>query len=46
MVVVAEPLLEFGPGELACRIDHGTLAVHPLRLDLNALLAIVPLRVV
>jgi predicted acylesterase/phospholipase RssA len=32
-VVVAEPLLEFGGGELARRFDHGVLAVSPPGLD-------------
>src|SRR3954451_2887192 len=32
-VMVAQPALKLGGGELAVRLDHGPLAVHPLGLD-------------
>jgi hypothetical protein len=33
LVVLAEPLLELGAGELARRLDHRSLAVDPFGLD-------------
>src|SRR5690242_5807235 len=32
-VVIAQPVLKLGGGELAIRLDDGPLAVHPLGLD-------------
>src|SRR4051794_22915369 len=32
-VMVAQPALKLGGGELTVRLDHGPLAVHPLGLD-------------
>src|SRR5919206_3307854 len=32
-VMVAQPVLKLGGGELTVRLDHGTFAVHPLGLD-------------